>query len=117
TMLEPSSDTKINRADLLCAFHGWLKEEAGDDARMHGARWLIPKLRTACPWAIHRKIEGTRYVCGAKLTEEGLKYWEQQAQEAEHTGRGSKGANALKKDVNQDWNPQEDAPSEPEIPL
>ena len=70
TMLEPDPDTKINRADLICAFHGWLKEEVGDEAKMHGARWLMPKLRSACPWAISRKIVGTRYLCGVKLTEE-----------------------------------------------
>jgi len=117
TMLEQSADTKINRKDLLCAFHGWLKEEAGDDGKMHGARWLIPKLRNACPWAVHRPMKGTRYICGVKLTDEGLRYWEQQAQEAEHTGRGSKSAAALKKDVNQNWDPQAEQEDEPEIPF
>jgi putative DNA primase/helicase len=104
TMLEQSADTKVNRADLICAFHGWLKEKVGDEAKMHGARWLMPKLRSACPWAISRKIGGTRYLCGVKLTEEGLGYWYQQASAAQQSGRGSKGASALKKDVNQAWN-------------
>ena len=70
TMLVQSPDTKVNRADLICAFHGWLKEEAGDAAKMHSARWLIPKLRNACPWAIPRKMKGVRYFCGVRLTGE-----------------------------------------------
>jgi len=118
TMLKPDTDTKINRADLICSFHGWLKEEVGDEAKMHGARWLIPKLRTACPWAIARKIMGTRYFCGVQLTDEGLAYWHQQASAAAQSGRGSKGASALKKDVNQPWRPQKgDDEEEEEFPF
>jgi P4 family phage/plasmid primase-like protien len=105
TMLERSADTKVNRADLICAFHGWLKEEVGDDAKPHGARWLMPKLRTTCPWAIARTIGPARYLCGAKLTEEALKHWYAQASAASQSGRGSKGASAMAKDVNQAWSP------------
>jgi hypothetical protein len=36
---------KATRADLLCAYHGWLREEQGDEARASGARWFFPKLR------------------------------------------------------------------------
>jgi P4 family phage/plasmid primase-like protien len=102
-MIELAPDKKINRADLLCAFHGWLKEEAGDDARLHGARWLIPKLRMACPQAVPHKIMGRRYVCGIKLSDEALEHWKRQVDDAERSGRGSKGTSALAKDVNQDW--------------
>jgi P4 family phage/plasmid primase-like protien len=117
TMLEPASDTKVNRADLICAFHGWLKEEVGDEAKMHGARWLMPKLRSACPSAILRKMKGTRYLCGVKLTEEGLEYWYQQASAAGQSGRGSKGASALKKDVNQAWSPKKEEETSSELPF
>ena len=102
-MLEQAPTTKIDRADLLCAFHGWLKEEEGDDAKLRGARWLMPKLRNACPWASARKIMGVRYFCGAKLTNEALKYWTRQTDDAERSGRGSKGGSAMAKDVNQEW--------------
>jgi P4 family phage/plasmid primase-like protien len=107
TMLEQSADTKIDRADMLCAFHGWFREEAGDTAKLPGARWLVPKLRTACPWAVPRKMKGKRYFCGVKLTDEALKYWFEQASAAQQSGRGSKGASSLAKEVNQDWTQKE----------
>jgi P4 family phage/plasmid primase-like protien len=103
TMLEQSDETKVERKDILCAFQGWLKEEAGDDARMHGARWLIPKLRNACPWASVRKIMGARYFCGLKLTAEGLSFWSEQAGSAHQSGRGCKGASTRETDKH--WNP------------
>jgi P4 family phage/plasmid primase-like protien len=107
TMLEQSPATKVERGDLLCAFHGWLKEEMGDDARMHGARWLIPKLRSACPWAVDRKIGDERYFCGVELTKEALRYWTHQATDGRGNGCGAKGASALAKDVNKRWRPSE----------
>jgi P4 family phage/plasmid primase-like protien len=109
TLLVPSPNTKVERADLLCAFHGWLREEVGDDARVHGARWLIPKLRSACPWAVPRKIMGIRYFCGLRLTAEGLKFWSRQNDDATRSGRGSKGASALAKDLNKPWDSQTEA--------
>lgn len=104
TVLEKADDAKVERADILCVFQGWLKEEAGDDARMHGARWLVPKLRSACPWAIARKMKGVRYFCGIRLTDEGLKFWFDQAGSAAQSGRGCKGSSAMKTDVNKPWN-------------
>jgi P4 family phage/plasmid primase-like protien len=117
TMLEESPTTKIDRADLLCAFHGWLKEEVGDDAKLHGARWLIPKLRTACAWGSERKIMGTRYFCGVKLSNEGLKFWSRQADEASRTGRGSKGASSVPGNVNQSWTPRDQEEPDGELPF
>ena len=107
TMLEQAADTKVDRADMLCAFHGWFREEAGDDSKLHGARWLVPKLRTACPWAVLRKMKGKRYFCGVKLTDEALKYWLEQASAAQQSGHGSKGASSMAKEVNQDWTQKE----------
>jgi len=38
-----------------------------------------------------------------KLTDEALKYWTRQTDDAERSGRGSKGGSAMAKDVNQEW--------------
>src|SRR5262249_49814882 len=112
TMLKVAPDKKVARADLLCTFHGWLKEEAGDDSKLHGARWFVPKLRMACPQAVSHPIEGKRYFCGIMLTEEALEYWTRQAFNAQQTGRGSQGVSATKDKVNQPWNPDEIAQTE-----
>ena len=42
---------KIARSDLLCAFHGWQREQDGDDAKALGGRGFFPRLRAAAPWA------------------------------------------------------------------
>src|SRR5262249_44156164 len=61
----------IDRADLLCAFHGWLREEDGDDAKLRGARWFVPKLRMACPQAILRPMKGRRYCSPTRRSNTG----------------------------------------------
>jgi P4 family phage/plasmid primase-like protien len=101
TMLERSDSTMIERTDLLCAFHGWWREEMGDDVRLLGGRWLWPKFRAACPWVTEIKIRGTRFFAGVALTEAGLHFWEQQSQDATHNGRGSKGSATQVTKVNQ----------------
>jgi hypothetical protein len=64
---------------------------------------------------------GVRYFCGVKLTDEALKYWFAQASTAEQSGRGNKGASALTKEVNKNWDPRkekdDDVKDEPEIPF
>jgi hypothetical protein len=50
-------------------------------------------------------MKGTRYLCGVRLTDEALKHWYAQASAASQSGRGSKGASSLSKDVNQAWSP------------
>jgi hypothetical protein len=92
---------------LLCAFHGWWREECGDDVRLLGARWLRPKLLAVCPWIAERKIRGARYFCGAILNQEGLHYWERQHDDAARNGRGSKGSALSATSVNQGWNPKD----------
>jgi P4 family phage/plasmid primase-like protien len=103
TMLTRSDITKIERGDLLCAFHGWQREEMGEDARLKGGRWLIPKLRAACPWIAAVKIMGNRYFGGVKLTDEGLKSWERQSTEAAQRGYGSRGTTSAADFVNKPW--------------
>jgi P4 family phage/plasmid primase-like protien len=104
TMLVRSEANKIERGDLLCAFQGWWRHETGDDVRLLGARWLFPKLRTACPWMLEIRTEGVRCFGGIALTEEGLKFWKAQNDDAQRGGRGAKGTAASANFVNQFWN-------------
>ena len=105
TALERSECSKVTRADVMCAYHGWRRDDEGDKARFQGARWLMPKLRIACPWAIHRSIHGVRYLCGVKLSEEALKCWNRQ--KGAQDGRGTEGSSHTGDAVNQSWNPRE----------
>src|SRR5262249_21501744 len=107
TALVRSGCTKVTRADVMCAFHGWRRDDEGNDARLYGARWLMPKLRTACPWATHRPIKGVRYLCGVELSEEALKHWARQATAAAQGERGAEGSSTNKDEVNRPWNPRE----------
>src|SRR5262249_34192552 len=95
--------TRVTRADVVCAFHGWLKEEEGEKTKLYGGRWLIPKLRIACPWAIHHKVRGVRYLGGVQLTVQGLNHWATQHSAAEQDGRGAKGSSGKSADVNRWW--------------
>jgi len=103
TMLIRSDHGKIERGDLLCAFHGWWREEMGDDVRLLGGRWLMPKLRAACPWIGTTNTMGTRYVTGIELNAEGLKFWQRQSSDAAQRGHGSRGAASSADAVNKDW--------------
>ena len=100
TMLIRSDTNKIERSDLLCAFHGWWREEMGDDVRLLGGRWLMPKLRAACPWITTVVVQGNRHVGGIKLTGEGLKFWQRQSYDA---GHGSHGTASSVDAVNKEW--------------
>ena len=44
--LEAAPSSKVNRRDLVRAYNGWELEREGDEARAHGGRWLLPKLRS-----------------------------------------------------------------------
>jgi P4 family phage/plasmid primase-like protien len=103
TMLARSDITKIERGDLLCAFHGWQQEEMGEDARLKGGRWLIPKLRAACPWITSVTVMGNRHFGGIRLNDEGLKYWQRQSTEAAQRGHGSRGTASSTESVNRPW--------------
>jgi P4 family phage/plasmid primase-like protien len=104
TMVERADGSKVSRGDLLCAFHGWWREEMGDDVRLLGGRWLVPKLRDACPYIDTRvRSSHVRYIGGIKLTGEGLKYWSRQSTDAAQRGHGSRGTACSVADVNQVW--------------
>jgi hypothetical protein len=103
TMLVRSDITKIERGDLLCAFHGWWREEAGEDARLKGGRWLLPKLRGACPWITEAKGHLDRCFGGIKLNDEGLRFWQRQSADAAQRGVGCRGTASSMDSVNKPW--------------
>jgi len=91
---------KVSRADLACAYHGWQREQDGDDAKAMGNRALLPRLRAIAPWIGDVKDDhGRRYVTGIHLTSEGLQYWDLHMQGPQLKG-GSKGTSTTKHDVN-----------------
>jgi phage/plasmid-associated DNA primase len=109
TMVERADGGKVSRGDLLCAFHGWWREEMGDDVRLLGGRWLVPKLRAACPYIDTRIRSGdVRYVGGIRLTGEGLKYWSRQSADAAQRGHGSRGIASSDTAVNRVWSEDTD---------
>jgi P4 family phage/plasmid primase-like protien len=103
TALVRSDTTKIERNDLLCAFQGWWLEEAGEDARLKGGRWLMPKLRAACPWAVAIKDNANRYFGGVRLNDVGLRFWQRQSTEAAQRGHGPRGTSSSSDFVNRPW--------------
>jgi P4 family phage/plasmid primase-like protien len=98
-----SANCKVERADLLCAYHGWLREQEGEEARASGARWFFPKLRQAVEGiGDSTDKNGRRFMTGIALTEEGLHHWE--AHKNGHQLRGGSSGFAIKKaDVNAPW--------------
>jgi hypothetical protein len=109
TMLVRSDASKIERVDLLCAFHGWWREEMGDDVRLLGGRWFVPRLRAACSWVTTTNTKGTRYFTGIKLNAEGLKFWQRQSADAAQRGHGSRGTASSVDYVNKTWTADDDA--------
>jgi hypothetical protein len=84
----------------MCAYHGWQREQDGDDAKAFGARGFFPRLRAAAPWMTdYQDPQGKRFMVGIHLTSEGLQQWD-----AHHTGPqlrgGSTGLSRTKLDVN-----------------
>jgi P4 family phage/plasmid primase-like protien len=108
TMLVQSDASKVERADLLCAFHGWWREEMGDDVRLLAGRWFVPRLRAACPWIGTTYTHGARFFTGVKLNQEGLKFWQRQSADAAQRGHGSRGAASSADCVNKTWIPEQD---------
>lgn len=90
---------KVSRPDLMCAYHGWQREQDGDEARALGGRALFPRLRAACPWVGETTDDdGRRYFTGIAITEEGLQLWSRH-NDSPLKG-GSKGSSLTKADVN-----------------
>ena len=92
--------SKVARSDLLCAFHGWQREQDGDEARALGGRGFFPRLRAAVPGLEDlTDTSGRRYVGGIALTDEGLQLWDLHNVGPQLKG-GSKGISTTKMEVN-----------------
>jgi hypothetical protein len=50
----------------------------GDKDPFRTGRWLIPRLRDACPWAHELKSGNVRCLGRLALTAEGLEHWKRQ---------------------------------------
>ena len=91
---------RVSRGDIMCAYHGWQREQDGDEARAFGARAFFPRLRSAAPWVGDMTDNnGRRYVTGLQLSDEGLQLWDLHVQGPQLKG-GSKGTSLVKTDVN-----------------
>ena len=100
TAVVKSPHGRVSRGDIMCAYHGWQREQDGDEARAFGARAFFPRLRAAAPWASDMTDHsGRRYVTGLQLTDEGLLLWDLHNQGPQLKG-GSKGTSLSKNDVN-----------------
>jgi phage/plasmid-associated DNA primase len=99
-----NSSLKVARSDLLCAFHGWQREQDGDDAKALGGRGFFPRFRAAAPWVDMdiTDASGRRYVGGIGLTDEGVQLWDLHNAGPQLKG-GSKGVSLAKTDVNKIW--------------
>jgi P4 family phage/plasmid primase-like protien len=93
------SPHKVSRQDLMCAYHGWQREQDGDEARALGGRGLFPRLRAVCPW-IGEDTEhgGRRFFTGISLTDEGLQLWDRH--NSDQLRGGAKGSALSKNEVN-----------------
>lgn len=91
---------RVSRADLMCAYHGWQREQDGDEARAFGARGFFPRLRAAMAGLGEmQEHNGKRFITGLHLTEEGLQLWDLHNQGPQLKG-GSKGSSMTKHEVN-----------------
>lgn len=90
---------RVYRDDIMCAYHGWQREQDGDAARALGARGLFPRLRAAAPqMGDHTDANGRRSFTGIQLTDEGLQLWE--AHRSQPLRGGSHGMSETRDRVN-----------------
>lgn len=101
--LQPSLHSKVERSDLLCAYHTWSREEFGDEAKATGYRILKTRLE-GLPWNLDFEVKtgGVRFVGGLRLSEEGLTLWDM-GRGGDTLRNGSKGSSMTKNDVNKGW--------------
>lgn len=101
---------RVARHDLMCAYHGWQREQDGDEARAFGARAFFPRLRSVAPWiGDTQEDSGKRYVTGLHLSDEGLQLWDLHYQGPQLKG-GSKGSSLNKHEVNKMWSAPQSPP-------
>jgi putative DNA primase/helicase len=81
--------SKVARRDLTRAYNGWELEQDGDEARSHGGRWLLPKLRAQVKGLGDMQAHsGARYITGIKLSKAGLATWESYGKASPRNGPG-----------------------------
>jgi phage/plasmid-associated DNA primase len=103
TAIQRAPGGRVARHDLMCAYHGWQREQDGDEAKAFGARGFFPRLRAAAPWiADHQDHAGKRFVIGIHLTMEGLQQWDDHHSGPQLRG-GSTGLSMTKIDVNRTY--------------
>jgi hypothetical protein len=68
-----------------------------------GGRWLMPKLRAACPWIIEIKGHLDRCFGGVRLNDVGLRFWQRQSTEPAQRGHGPRGTSSSSDFVNRPW--------------
>ena len=103
TALERSEHGKVERHDLMAAFHAWSKEQFGDESKASGYRVVKERLEKL-PWRLNFdvKVRGARYVGGLKLSDEGLTLWDVQRNGGGHR-HGTATTSLHKADVNKHW--------------
>lgn len=94
---------RVARADLLCSFHGYQRENDGGNARAWGGRYVFPRLRTVYPAVTDSKSDGVRFVEGIKLTETGKAWFKQH--NLNPLAGGSEGVTAPEIDPNKTLSP------------
>jgi P4 family phage/plasmid primase-like protien len=99
--IKPSPHFKVERGDVLCAYHGWQREEEGEEARAKGARSLFPKLRSVFDGDTigNQKSGDDRFLTGFALTDEGLRFWDLH-RNGQQLKNGSPGRSPTKGEVN-----------------
>lgn len=91
--------SKVSRHDLMCAYHGWQREQDGDEARAMGARAFFPRLRAVIPGLNEQQDHsGRRFITGLRLTDEGVQLWDLHTQNP--LKGGQKGVALTKAEVN-----------------
>ncbi len=100
TSIIKRTGAKVRRNDVLCAYHGWQKEQDGDEARALGGRAFWPRFRKVATWSDpdNTDARGERWVTGLALTDEGLHLWERHNDNPLRSG--TKGASLSRNDVN-----------------
>ena len=87
--LKPDPYSKVERRDLVRSYNGWELEQEGDEARAHGGRWLLPKLRNQVKGLSEMQTHsGHRYLTGVKLTALGIATWTSYGDASPRNGPG-----------------------------
>jgi P4 family phage/plasmid primase-like protien len=100
--VEVDPEYMVSRADLRCAFHGYVKEEEGDGARAMGGAHFLKALEAFAYLGIDvegkKDGRGIRMVMGLKLNDDGKRLWEDH--KAKPLNSGCEGSSTSKDEIN-----------------